>query len=105
VHANSPADAIARLETLTLLSGVALPLAAVRAQLASAIDAVVQVARGVGGRREIVAVAEIAVGRSPRARPLLVRTDGRLVGCESPTRPLRRGGVDLQEVWRACGRS
>src|SRR5262249_32917968 len=50
VHANSPADALARLETLVLYAGIALPLAAVRAQLASAIDGVVQVARAPGGR-------------------------------------------------------
>jgi pilus assembly protein CpaF len=45
VHANSAADAIARLETLTLFAGVALPLAAVRSQIAAAVDAIVQVAR------------------------------------------------------------
>ena len=66
VHANSPDDTITRLETLTLLSGVALPLAAVRAQLASAVDAIVQVTRGTSGRREVVAVAEIVPGRTPR---------------------------------------
>jgi pilus assembly protein CpaF len=105
VHANSPDDALARLETLTLLAGVALPLAAVRAQLGSAIDAIVQVARGTGGRREVVAVAEMVPGRTPRTRPVLVRHAGRLVAHEPPRRPARRGGVDLEEVWRSCARS
>jgi pilus assembly protein CpaF len=95
VHANSPTDAIARIETLALFSGVPLPIAALRAQIGSAIDAIVQVARGHGGRREIVDVAEITPGRVPRARSLL---------SGPPTRPARRSGVDLEEVWRTCVR-
>jgi pilus assembly protein CpaF len=106
VHANSPRDALSRLETLTLFSGVALPLPAIRAQIASAVDAVVQVARGVSGRREIVAVAEVQSGRVPRAVPLLARVPGRdgvLVRVGEPARPARRAGTaDLVEVWRAC---
>src|SRR4051812_1373591 len=105
VHANSAADALARLETLTLFSGVALPLVAVRAQLAAAIDAVVQVARGEHGRREIVTVAEVQPGRGARARPLLVRVGPTIEGVHPPARPARRRGVDLEEVWRACARS
>jgi pilus assembly protein CpaF len=102
VHANSPADAIARLETLTLLSGVALPLAAIRSQLASAVDAIVQVVRGRDGRREIAAIAELAPGRVPRARTLLARTGAGMGRASAPTRPARRGSIDLEEVWRAC---
>jgi pilus assembly protein CpaF len=102
VHANSPADAIARLETLTLLSGVALPLAAIRSQLASAIDVVVQVVRGRDGQREISAVAEVTSGRVPHARTLLERHGTSLRRAAAPTRPARRGRVDLEEVWRAC---
>ena len=45
IHANGPADALARLETLVLLADSGLPLAAVRAQVAASIDAVVFVAR------------------------------------------------------------
>src|SRR5947208_17091594 len=67
VHANSPADALARLETLVLLGGVALPIGAVRNQLAAAIDVVVQVARGAQGRREIVDVAEVGPAREGHA--------------------------------------
>jgi pilus assembly protein CpaF len=103
VHANAPADAIARLETLTLLSGVALPLTAVRAQLASAIDVIVQVARGHGGRRLVVAVAEIEAGSRPRARLLLQRRHGDLVAVEAPRREPRRG-TGIEERWRACAR-
>ena len=49
IHANGPVDALARLETLVLLADSGLPLAAVRAQVAASIDAVVFVARGHGG--------------------------------------------------------
>src|SRR5206468_3928374 len=48
-HANSPPDALRRLETLVLMGDVALPLAAVREQVRSALDLVVQVARRPGG--------------------------------------------------------
>jgi Flp pilus assembly CpaF family ATPase len=105
VHANTPGDAVSRLETLTLFAGVPLPLPAIRAQLASAVDAVVQVARGREGRREIVAIAEIGAGRVPRARPLLVRREDAIAWIEAPRRPARRSGTDIAEVWRACERS
>jgi pilus assembly protein CpaF len=58
-HANSPADALHRLETMILLADVGLPLAAVRDQLVSSIDVVVQVARRPGGTRAVIAVAEL----------------------------------------------
>ncbi|CAN5229241.1 hypothetical protein BH18ACT4_BH18ACT4_12780 [soil metagenome] len=58
-HANGPADALRRLETMVLMGDVALPLAAVREQLVTALDLVVQVARGSQGRRQVVAVAEV----------------------------------------------
>ena len=102
IHANSPVDAIARLETLTLYSGVALPLAAIRAQLASAVDAIVQVTRGEQGRRQVSAVTEVVAGRAPQVRTLLTRERGGLVRAQAPTRPARRGDCDLEEVWRAC---
>jgi pilus assembly protein CpaF len=106
IHANSPDDALARLETLTLYAGVALPLAAVRAQIAAAIDVIVQVGRGVDGRRRIETVAEVQAGRVARARPLLARAaraeGGQLAPVHAPTRVARRDGFDLEEVWRAC---
>lgn len=71
-HANSPLDALRRLEVMVLSSGLDLPLAAVRDQLGAAIDLVVQVARTSGGARRIVAVAEVAdpEGGGARIRPL-----------------------------------
>jgi pilus assembly protein CpaF len=102
VHANGASDALARLETLALCGDVALPLVAVRAQLVSAVDAVVQVRRGGDGRRAIVAVAEVTSGRGARTRPLLVRCDDRLVERGVPARPPRRAEVDLTAEWIAC---
>jgi pilus assembly protein CpaF len=58
-HANSPADALRRLETMVLAGAVALPLAAVRDQVDAAVDLVVQVARAADGRRRVVEVAEV----------------------------------------------
>lgn len=59
IHASSPEDALRRLETLCLLSGIELPLAALRAQIASAVDVVVQVERTAGGRRWVRSIAEV----------------------------------------------
>jgi pilus assembly protein CpaF len=56
IHANGPLDALRRLETLVLLAGVGLPVAAVRDQVDSALDAVVHVARGADGARRVDAV-------------------------------------------------
>ena len=60
IHANGPAEALARLESLVLLAGLGLPLEAIRAQIRSSIDAVVHVARGPDGRRHIEAIAELS---------------------------------------------
>ena len=59
VHANSPADALRRIETLALMAGVGLPHAAVRDQVASALDVVVQQARLPDGSRVVESVTEV----------------------------------------------
>lgn len=58
-HANSPADALRRLEVMALSADVDLPLAAVRDQLTSALDLVVQVVRAADGSRRVHAVGEV----------------------------------------------
>ncbi len=58
-HANSPHDALRRLETMVLLAGEGLPLDAVRDQLHAAIDLIVEVARSGSGGRRIVSVGEV----------------------------------------------
>ena len=59
IHANSPRDAIARLETLVLMAGMDLPLRAIREQIASAIDIIVQISRMRDGTRRVVSVTEV----------------------------------------------
>lgn len=59
IHANSPIDCLRRIETCALLSGIDVPLQALRAQVASAIDAVVHTARLSDGSRKVVAISEV----------------------------------------------
>jgi pilus assembly protein CpaF len=59
IHANSPRDALARLETLVLTAGVELPLRAIREQISSAFDLLVQISRLVDGSRRITHVTEV----------------------------------------------
>ena len=59
IHANSPRDALSRLETLVLMSGFDLPLRAIREQIASAINIVVQITRERDGSRKVVNISEI----------------------------------------------
>ncbi len=59
VHANSPRDTLARLETLVLMAGFDLPVRAIREQMASAIDCVVQLTRLRDGTRRITHITEI----------------------------------------------
>lgn len=59
IHANSSRDCLSRIETCALLSGIDIPLSALRAQVASAIDVVVHTARLTDGSRKITAVSEV----------------------------------------------
>ncbi len=90
IHANGTSDALARLETLVLLADSGLPLAAVRAQVAASIDAVVFVARRHGGVRRVEAIAEVDGRDRSGVRVLCEHRDGRLVVVARPTRPPRR---------------
>lgn len=89
IHASSPEDALRRLETLCLLSGVDLPLVALRAQVASAVNAIVQVERLGSGHRWVRSIARVS-GLNPdgsyRVDPILERPGGRgaLVRVEEP---------------------
>jgi pilus assembly protein CpaF len=58
-HANSPEEAISRLETLVLMSGVDLPLRAIRDQIASAVHIIVQQSRLSDGSRKVTAISEV----------------------------------------------
>ena len=59
IHANAPRDALARLETLVLTAGIDLPLRAIREQIASAFDLLVQISRLVDGSRRVTHITEV----------------------------------------------
>ena len=59
MHANSPTDALNRLETMILMAGMEIPIPAVREYIENAIDIVVQVERLSDGRRKVVSICEI----------------------------------------------
>jgi pilus assembly protein CpaF len=58
-HANSPRDILRRLETMVLLSGVEIPVKAIREQIASAIDVIVHICRMADGRRAVTSITEV----------------------------------------------
>jgi pilus assembly protein CpaF len=71
VHAGSPEEALRRVETLALMAGVGLPHAAVREQVADALDLVVHLSRMADGSRRVVAVSEVVrVAGGPATREL-----------------------------------
>ncbi len=60
LHANAPRDALSRLETMCMMSGMALPVKVIREQVASAIDVIVQQTRLRDGSRRVTAITEVA---------------------------------------------
>ena len=113
VHANTPTDTVARLETLCLMAGMDMPLSAIRAQIASAVSIIVQTARLSDGSRKTIEIAEVCgldengnaklrtlfefkrEGVDPATRKVL----GRHVVCAKPTffEDFRLRGVELDE--------
>ena len=59
IHANTPSDTVARLETLCLMAGMDIPLSAIRAQIVSAVSLIVQTARLSDGSRKVIEIAEV----------------------------------------------
>jgi len=59
VHANTPRDALARIETMTLMAGVELPIRAIREQMSSALDVVIHLARLRDGSRRVTHISEV----------------------------------------------
>jgi len=98
VHANSPRDALSRLETLVLMAGMELPVKVIRQQVSSAIDLIVQQSRLKDGTRKVTAITEVAGMEGDtivltdifRFEQTGVTTDGKVLGALKPTgiRPL-----------------
>jgi pilus assembly protein CpaF len=110
IHANTPRDALARLETMILFAGTNLPNRAMREQISSAIDVIVQTSRLADGSRRVVSITEVTNMEGDiitsqelyRFRRRGVSPDGMVVGDFEPTgvRPLfterlRVAGIDL----------
>ena len=88
VHANTPRDALSRIENMVLMAGFELPVKAIREQMQSAIHVVIQIARFPDGTRKVVSVAEVSgmEGQVVTMQELFkfeqtgVDTDGRIMG-------------------------
>jgi pilus assembly protein CpaF len=114
VHANAPRDSLSRLETMVLMAGIDLPIRAIRDQVASALDLIVQIARLKDGTRRVVALTEVEgmEGDIITLQDLFTfdygagrDANGRFLGCLRSTglRPkftehLRDMGVDLPQT-------
>jgi pilus assembly protein CpaF len=93
VHANSPRDALSRVENMVLMSGVDLPVSAIREQMASALHLIIQLQRFSDGVRRIVRVTEVTGMESGTVtlqdlfvfRPEGVNEDGSIKGRYRPT--------------------
>ncbi len=93
VHANSPRDVISRLETMVLMSGMDLPVRAIREQIASAIDLIIHESRLSDGSRRIVKITEVVGLEGDQItmqdifefRQTGVAADGRVLGVFMPT--------------------
>ena len=102
VHANGAVESLARIETLVLLAGVGLPIAAIRAQVASALDVVVHVARLRDGTRRVQAIGELAPGGAADGaglglHTLFERRDDSLAAVGPPARVPRRPDAPLPD--------
>jgi pilus assembly protein CpaF len=98
IHANSPRDALLRLETMVLMSGVDLPLRAIREQIASAIDLIVQLGRHTDGSRAITHITEVQgrEGETITLQEIFDRTHGG---------PLKATGLRPRSAERLAERS
>jgi pilus assembly protein CpaF len=105
VHANTPRDALARIENMVMMAGFELPVKAIREQMQSAIHLVIQIARFPDGTRKVTAVAEVSgmEGQIVTMQDLFryeqtgVDTDGRILG-ELRTTGIRPRFVEKFEV-------
>jgi pilus assembly protein CpaF len=110
IHANSPRDALSRLETMILMAGTNLPDRAMREQITSALDLIVQVSRLADGTRRVSSIVEVtgmegqvtATQEIYRYKRRGIAQDGTVIGDYEPTgiRPafserLAVAGVDL----------
>ena len=116
IHANSPRDAFARLETMVMMAGMELPSQAIREHAVSAIDYIVHVRRYEDGVRRVQRIAEVVgiEGKTPQLQDIFVfqptgRSEDRIVGQFQPTGVVprvmdelrSRGVTGIQQSWFA----
>ena len=105
VHANTPRDALARIENMVLMAGFELPIKAIREQMSSAIHVVIQIARFSDGSRKLTSVSEVSgmEGQIVTMQDLFryeqtgIDSDGRVLG-ELRTTGIRPRFVEKFEV-------
>jgi pilus assembly protein CpaF len=112
IHANSPRDALSRLETMVLMAGYDLPLRAIRHNVSSALDLIVQLERLDDGTRHVTAISEVQrmEGEVITLQPLFefkidhFTEEGKVIGTLAPTglRPaflpkFKRHGIELSD--------
>jgi pilus assembly protein CpaF len=112
VHANTSRDALGRIENMVMMAGFDMPITAIREQMASAFDVIIQISRLSDGSRKVVSITEVAGMEGPRIslqdiftyKQQGVTPEGRVIGELSATgiRPqfaerLRTAGIDLGE--------
>ncbi len=113
LHANTPRDAMTRLETMVLMAGIEFPMQAIRQQIAGAVDVVVQIGRLRDGTRRIVQICEVGrvVGEDIEVTPIFdfdyspgLDDSGRVLGVLRPTgyRPhfvahIKELGIEFEE--------
>jgi pilus assembly protein CpaF len=113
LHANTPRDAMTRLETMVLMAGIEFPMQAIRQQIAGAVDVVVQIGRLRDGTRRIVQICEVGrvVGDDIEVTPIFdfdyspgLDASGRVLGVLRPTgyRPhfvehIKELGIEFEE--------
>jgi pilus assembly protein CpaF len=105
IHANSPRDALARLETMVLMAGIELPAVAIRQQIVSAVDLLVHLRRYEDGVRRVESVAEITglEGTTPTIQELFRftrrgREGRRLSGIFEPTGIVPRCAEEMRDL-------
>jgi pilus assembly protein CpaF len=93
LHANSPRDAISRLETMAMMAGLSIPLLAIRKQIASALNLIVHQSRLEDGTRKTTRITEV-VGMESEVVTLMdifqydqtgIGSDGKIEGILKPT--------------------